>query len=220
MERRLRNFLIAVYLGTTFFGQSSVAAPAPPQEFVYAVHHSRYGRIGTYRNTIVHDGDEIAVNSELRIAVSFLGIAAFRQKASRQELWKDGRLVSFHGVTSTNGKSIELSGATDGDRFVLRTPNGETAAPADVRLANPWTPGILFGHSMFTLDRGRLDEVRVTGGQLSAVNVDGQKIQAKVYDVYLLDGQKKYEVDFDKHGTPVQFMMFISDGTVTFSLAG
>jgi hypothetical protein len=220
MERWLRNSLAAACLGATLLTGPSFAAPALPQKFAYSVHHSRYGRIGTYTNTIVQHGDEISVNTELRITVSFLGITAFRQEASRQERWNRGRLVYFHGVTNTNGKSIELSGTADGGRFVLRTPNGEAVAPANVRLANPWTSEILFGNSMFTLDRGRLDEVHVTGGEFAWVEVDGRKIHAKKYEVYLLNGSKKYEVDFDENGTPVQFMMFNSDGVVTFSLAG
>ena len=218
MECWLRNLVAAICFGATLFTGASVAAPA--QVLVYTVHHSRYGIIGTYTNTIVHDGNEISVNSELHIAVSFLGITAFRQTASRQEHWKFGRLIYFHGVTNTNGKSIELSGAADGDRFVLKTPNGEAIAPANVRLANPWTPEILFGDSMFTLDRGRLDKVRVRGGEFASVDVDGRKIHAKQYEVYLLDGRKKYEVDFNKYGPPVQFAMFNSDGIVSFSLDG
>ncbi len=217
MARGLRSLLAVVCLGMAVPNAATVAATLP-QKFAYTVHHSRYGTIGTYTNTIIHDGSEISVNTELRIAVSILGIAAFRQKASRQERWDRGRLVYFHGVTSTNGKSVELSGAADGDRFVLRTPNGETMAPANVRLANPWTTDSLSGHSMLTLDRGRLDQVRVTGGEFASVDVDGRKICARKYEVHLLNGRKKYEVEFDELGTPVQFRMFNPDGIITFSL--
>src|SRR5579863_1858932 len=123
VEGWLRNSLAAVCLaGATLLTGASAAAPAPPQKLMYTVHHSRYGTIGTYTNTIVQDGNETSVSTEIRIAVSFLGITAFRQEASREERWRDGRLVYFHGVTSTNGKPIELSGTADGDRFVLMTP--------------------------------------------------------------------------------------------------
>jgi uncharacterized protein DUF6134 len=221
MEGALRKSLVAICLaGMTLVAGASAAAPAPPQKLVYTVHHSRYGEIGTYTNTIVHDGNNTSVSTEIHIAVSFLGITAFRQEASRQERWTDGRLVYFHGVTSTNGRAVELTGAADGDRFVLKTPDGEVVAPANVRLANPWSPGILVGNAMLTPDRGRLDEVRVTGGDFAPVDVDGRQVRAKLYEVYLPDGRKKYEVDLDEHGTPVQFTTFNADGAVTFSLAG
>ena len=221
MRAWLRNFLAAVCLiaGTGLTGPSG-AAPPPLQKFVYTVHHSRFGRIGTYSNTILHDGDETSVKTEIRLAVSFLGIVVYRQEGSRQERWAGDRLVYFHGVTSTNGKSVELNGTAEGDRFVLMTPQGATVAPANVRIANPWSPGILGGNSIFTPDRGRLDEVRVSGGQFASVDVEGRQIHARKYEVYLLDGHKKYEVDLDEHGTPVQFVVFRQEGAVTFSLAG
>ena len=198
----------------------AVAAPAPPQKLVYTVHHSRYGRIGTYINTIIHDGSRTNVSTEIRIAVSLLGITMFRQEASREERWSDGRLVFFHGVTSTNGKSVELNGSADGDSFVLMTPDGSTIAPAAVVIANPWSSIFVDGKSMLTPDRGRLDEIRVTGGEATPVDVDGRQVRAKKYEVYLSDGRKKYEVDLDDKGTPVQFVDFGMDGTVTFSLNG
>ena len=223
MERWLRIWLAAVCLiaGTGLTGPSGAAPASPPaQKFVYSVHHSRYGRIGTYSNTIMHDGDQTSVKTEVRIAVSFLGFVVYRQEGLRQERWAGDRLVFFHGVTSTNGKSIELNGTAEGDRFVLTTPQGATVAPADVRIANPWSPGILGGNSIFTPDRGRLDEVRVSGGEAASLDVDGRQVHAKKYEVYLLDGSKKYEVDLDEHGTPVQFVLFRPDGDVTFSLTG
>ncbi len=220
MEGCYRKTLVAMCLaGTVFFTGELAAAPAAAQKLVYTVHDSRYGSIGTYTNTILHDGNGTSVDTEIRIAVSFLGITVFRQEASRQERWTDGRLVYFHGVTSTNGKSVEVSGAADGGRFVLRTPQGETVAPADVRLANPWSPEILAGKSMLTPDRGRLDDVRIAGGGSAQIDVDGRQVRAKKYEVYLLDGRKKYEVDFDDQGTTVQFTLFNSDSAITFSLA-
>lgn len=198
----------------------ATAATAPVEKFVYVAHHSRYGRIGTFTNTITRDGDETDVDTEVRIAVSLLGITAFRQDASRHEHWKDGRLVSFHGVTTTNGNSIELSGSAQEDHFVLQKPNGEmVVAPADVKLANPWSADALRGDSMFTPDRGRLDDVRVTTGAAD-IDIGGKPVHATRYDVYLLDGEKKYEVDVDDGGTVDQFVIYNSGGTITFSLGG
>jgi Family of unknown function (DUF6134) len=195
-------------------------AAAAPQKLVYSIHHSRYGTIGTYTNTVMRNGDDTTVTTEIRIAVSFFGVTLFRQEASRQERWNGERLVSFHGVTTTNGNAIELKGSAEGDHFVMNTPHGETVAPANVRLANPWSPGILGSNMLVTPDRGRLDEVRVSGGDAMTLSLAGHQVLAKKYEVYLLDGRKKYEIDLDEHGTPVQFVLFNQDGSVTFSLNG
>lgn len=198
----------------------AAAAPAAVQKLVYVAHHSRYGTIGTFTNTITHNGDETDVDTEVRIAVSFLGITAFRQNASRQERWKAGRLMSFHGVTTTNGNSIELSGTAQDDHFVLQKPNGEkVVAPANVKLANPWSAAALRGNEMFTPDRGRLDDVNVTAGS-AEINIGGKPVHTTRYDVYLLDGEKKYEVDVDDRGIVDQFVIYNPGGTITFSLDG
>ena len=221
MEQWLRGLVAAGFIaGQLLIADETAAAPPTLQTLVYTVHHSRYGRIGTYTNTIMRDGAEISVDTEVRIAVSFLGITMFRQEASRQERWEDGRLVFFHGVTSTNGRSIELRGTADGDMFVLTTPEGPAIAPAGVRVANPWSAGFIGGKKMLTPDRGRLDEVRVSVGQVGVVDVAGRRMRAKKYEVYLRDGRKKYEVDLNDSGTPVQFILFNRDATVSFSLNG
>jgi hypothetical protein len=213
-----KNFAIACAIATAL-ASAAGAAPAP-QKFVYTVHHSRYGKIGTFTNTVERDGEETTVTTQVRIAVSIFGVTLYRQDAERQEHWSGDRLVAFHGVTTTNGNAIELDGLAQDNHFVLKTPGGEIVAPADVRLANPWSPGILEGNFLFTPDRGRLDEVKVSGGDPATFSVGGRPVQAKKYDVFLLDGRKKYEVDLDQRGVPVQFVLFNEDGSVTFSLDG
>lgn len=206
--------------GAILCAAPAAAAPAPVQKLVYVAHHSRYGRIGTFTNTVTRNGDETDVDTEIRIAVSFVGITVFRQDASRQERWNGGRLVSFHGVTTTNGNSIELSGSAQDDHFVMQKPNGETiVAPASVKLANPWSAAALRGDSMFTPDRGRLDDVKITTGS-AEIDIGGKPLHVTRYDVFLLDGEKKYEVDVDDGGTVDQFVIYSSDGAITFSLGG
>lgn len=206
--------------GAILCAAPAAAAPAPAQKLVYVAHHSRYGRIGTFTNTVTRNGDETDVDTEIRIAVSFVGITVFRQDASRQERWNGGRLVSFHGVTTTNGNSIELSGSAQDDHFVMQKPNGETiVAPASVKLANPWSAAALRGDSMFTPDRGRLDDVKITTGS-AEIDIGGKPVHVTRYDVFLLDGEKKYEVDVDDGGTVDQFVIYSSDGAITFSLGG
>jgi hypothetical protein len=72
---------------------------------------------------------------------------------------------------------------------------------------------------MFTTDRGRLDDVNVTTGSAD-INLGGKPIHTTRYNVYLLDGVKKYEVDVDDGGTVDQFVIYNPGGTITFSLGG
>ena len=213
--------LIAVFaLGWTAGADVASAAPAAAQRLVYEVHHSRYGAIGTYTNAVEKSGDSTTVSTEAHITVSLLGVVLYRQDASRKEQWAGNRLMSFKGVTTTNGKQMEMTGEAMGDRFVMMAPDGDIVAPATVRIANPWSPEVLRGDTILTPDRGRMENVRVKGGQETSVAVNGKSTRAKRYEIDRLDGSKRYEVWLDDSGTPVQFTMFNPGGTVTFTLTG
>jgi hypothetical protein len=199
---------------------TAAAAPASPQRLVYSVHHSRYGTIGTYSNAVEKSGDSTTVDTEAHITVSILGVVLFRQDAKRQEQWNGNRLMSFKGVTTTNGKPMEMMGEAMGDRFVMMSPDGDVVAPATVRMANPWSPDVLRGDTILTPDRGRIENVRVKGGEETSVALNGKSTRAKKYEIDRLDGSKRYEVWLDDRGTPVQFTMYNPGGTVTFTLTG
>ena len=195
------------------------AAPAQ-QKMVYSVHHSRYGNIGTYTNSVEKAGDMTTVTTDAHIQVSLLGIVLYRQEAQRQERWNGNRLVSFHGVTTVNGKAMEMTGAAQGDQFVMMGPEGDIIAPASVKLANPWSSEVLRGKTLLTPDRGRMEDVDVRGGEETTVAINGKQTRAKRFEIDRLDGQKRYEVWLDDRGTPVMFTTYNPNGTVTFTLNG
>jgi hypothetical protein len=129
-------------------------------------------------------------------------------------------LVSFHGVTTVNGKAMEMTGAAQGDQFVMMGPEGDTIAPASVKLANPWSSEVLRGKTLLTPDRGRMEDVEVKPAQETMVAVNGKQTRTKRYEIDKLDGEKRYEVWLDDSGTPVKFVTFNPNGTVTFTLNG
>jgi hypothetical protein len=203
------------------FTAGTLPAPAIAAErLVYSVHHSRYGDMGTYTNAVEKSGDMTTVNTEVHLQVSILGVVMYRQEASRQERWNGGRLVSFHGVTTVNGRAMEMTGAAQGDRFVMMAPDGDIIAPASVKIANPWSPDVLRGNTILTPDRGRMENVQVKGGEDASVELKGRTASAKRYEIDRLDGQKRYEIWLDDHGTPVKFTLYNPNGNVTFTLTG
>src|SRR5215467_3331488 len=63
-------------------------APLAKEQLVYSVRHSKYGKIGTYTNTIEHHGYTTNVTTDGKLAVSVLGINLYRQDISRHETWR------------------------------------------------------------------------------------------------------------------------------------
>ena len=184
----------------------------------YKVSNSKYGHIGSYSNTIDTDGQNTTVTTTSNIAVRFIGITAYRQAAERQEKWNGDRLVSLHAATNINGKKTEVDGSAQGDHFQVTTAKGTVDDPALVRVANPWSPGLMNGDTIITPDDGASNKVQVSQGQDTMVKVGNTDVQAKQYDIDFVGGKKRYQVWFDNSGTPVMFNMVDDTGTTTFTL--
>ena len=195
-------------------------ASAAQDRLDYRVSHSIYGDIGTYSNVIETDGDTTTVRTTLDIKVSILGVVAYRRAAHRVETWMGDRLVDFQSTSRLNGKTIVLSGAAQGDKFVLTLPNGKASAPASVRVANPWTTNNLNGDTVLSPDDGAIRKARLTDAGEMSVMIQVQNIRVHEYDVAMVGTAKHYQVWFDTVGTPVMFRVFDSDGVCTFTLNG
>jgi hypothetical protein len=178
---------------------------AETQAYTYAVQHPTFGRIGTYTNIIKQSGDRTQVISRLRIAIRILGFVVYRQDATRNEEWRGNRLISFQSVTTTNGKSFDVSGLARGNTFVITTPAGTTFAPADVRPSNPWSRAILRAHVMMSTKTGKIEDVRIIGGNETVTTFDGK---TRLLRRYLIEGRKRGVVWLDNHGVPVAFKVW------------
>jgi hypothetical protein len=188
------------------------------KKLVYRVQHSIYGTVGTYTNTIEKSGDTTKVTTEAQIRVSILGLVLYRQNISRTERWRADRLVFFHGVTTTNGETLELNGSADADRFLMMTPDGEVAAPSGVRLANPWSWNAGQGSLMFTTDTGVLEALTIDKDDETSIPIGGHIFRTRHYQLRRGAGPKAYEVWMDGD-TPIQFRLVSPSNTITFTLA-
>ena len=63
---------------------------------------------------------------------------------------------------------------------------------------------------------GKVENVKVTGGGETNVNVAGASTTAKEYDV--TGGSNNYKIWFDQRGTPIMFVVDDDSGKVTFTL--
>src|SRR4029079_16801834 len=128
------------------------------------------------------------------------------------------RIVDFHSVTTENGKTVELSGKAEGDHFAIMTPNGTTNAPADVRLANPWSRQTIDGRTTLTPDRGLLEKVTIRGDVPATLNIGPRQVRTEHIQVLRSSGAGRYDVWLDEKGIPVKFSV-VGDDTIPFTLA-
>src|SRR5215471_19877992 len=82
---------------------SSVPALAGQQVYTYVVVHPIYGEIGTFTDTIDQNPGTLRIDGHLRVAVTFLGIVAYREESDTTEVLRGNRLMSLQSVTDKDG---------------------------------------------------------------------------------------------------------------------
>jgi hypothetical protein len=196
---------------------ASGSAHAAPQSYTYRVIHASYGEIGTYTNVVDQTGDDTRVDSELHVAVKILGITVFRQEARRSEYWRHQRLVSFDGVTVTNGDKIEVRGEARDGGFAIITPKGTYLAPADIHPSNPWCRMVLNADFMMSTRTGKVEHVRVLGGEEQPVAFNGNTQRLHQYEII---SDRHQFVWLDDSGVTIAFRTEENGSDVDFVLIG
>ncbi|HKO08255.1 MAG TPA: DUF6134 family protein [Alphaproteobacteria bacterium] len=194
------------------------SAAAFQQRYTYRVQDRFYGAIGTYSNTVEKSRDATTITTEAHIEVSVLGITLYRQDVSRIERQVGDRLIYFHGITTENGKSIEVDGRADGEHFIVTSPSGKVTAPGTIRSVSPWSAGRLRGDMVLMPDTGLVTKIVASGGEETSITIDGAATRVRRYQIDTVDGRERYEVWMDDKATPVMFSIQDSEGTVTFTL--
>jgi hypothetical protein len=199
--RRAPAFL-ALGLLAAALGSVGTTALADPLVYEYRIVHPTYGDIGTYANIVSRSGGQTRVETKLHIAVRAFGATLFEEEAARREYWQGDRLISFEGVTDTNGKRLEVRGEARDGGFAITTPTGTTIAPPNVHPSNPWSAEVLDTDMMMSTKTGKLSKVRVIpeGRTQAAPGITGRDLRR-----YEIDGDKRQYVWLDDRGVPVAF---------------
>jgi hypothetical protein len=190
-------------------------ARAAPELYEYRVVHSTLGDIGSYINIVERRGDDVEVRTELHVAVSILGIVVYHQEARRIERWQHDRLVSFEGVTITNGDRLEVRGEARDGGFFITTPTDTLRAPANVHPSNPWSGMVLKTDFVMSTRTGAVFRGTVKGGELKPLAIDGKMLWLRQYEVVTDNHQVIW---LDDTGVPVAFRSEEGGAQVDFVL--
>jgi Family of unknown function (DUF6134) len=177
-------------------------AIAAPEIYEYRVIHASHGEIGRYSNIVNRHGNDTEVRTELHIAVTILGIVAYRQDAERVERWHGDRLAAFDGTTVTNGERLAIHGEAQGGGFAITTPAGTVLAPANVHPSNPWSAIVLKTDTVMSTRTGKLFHGVIAGGERKPMRLGDKPVSLRQYEITT----DKHEVVWlDDQGTPVAF---------------
>jgi Family of unknown function (DUF6134) len=209
---RLAALLVAL-------GALLVAAPGAraAESYDYTVEHPTYGRIGTYRDTVERKGEEVRIDTQLRVAVTVLGITLHREEADRSEIWRGDRLISFRSHTLVNGDTIEVSGEARGDGFAITSPAGKTVVPAEIYTSSPWS--VAHSHLpklLVSTKTGKVVAVKASGSEPAEVPAAGGHLKVRHFHI---ESDKPQDVWLDARGVPVRFRTVEAGSPIDFILA-
>lgn len=214
----VRVFLLAIAGWIAMPATLGVGAwgDVPAQVYKYRVIHPVYGDIGSYTNIIEDRGAEIVVRNKFRVTVKILFAVAFEQKGDNNELWRNGRMVSFEGKMRKNGKKTAVRGYAKGDKFIIESKRGTVVAPSNVFPNNPWSPKILHTDVLMGTGDGKLFRVKSSEGGERAIEVNGKTVKTRYFKV---EGDARFELWFNEDGVPVKFSEIDEDDSaITYRL--
>jgi len=198
-------------------GMLTAAVPARAQEraYSYSVVHPLYGTIGTFTESIARSGDTTRIDSHVRVAVRILGIVVHREEGDNTEIFRGDRLVSLQSATTTNGTRIDVRGEAQGDHFVVTSPAGVVAAPADIPPSDPWVLKQIGGGTVVSVKTGRIIVTRVTGGEPAKVSLQGVTVATRHF---MARGEREQEIWLNDQDVPIMFRSIESGTPIDFVL--
>jgi hypothetical protein len=194
-------------------GLSVLASTAPAlagqQVYTYLVVHPIYGEIGTFTQAINRNQEAMQIDGHLRVAVTLLGVVAYREESDTTEVMRGNRLVSLQSVTDKDGRHLEVHGEAQGDQFMVNATTGSYAGPATMLPSDPWLLKRTGDEVVVSTSTGRMVNVQVSGGDYDTVQVNGASVTARHF---VVNGDKRQEVWLDNREIPIMFRT-VENGT-------
>jgi hypothetical protein len=211
-----RRWGLAVGLVWMVLAASGVRAAAPvlPRDLAFDI--VRKGEvIGWHTTRFSADGDRLDVAVEIRIKVTFAGIALFRYEQDSHEVWTGGRLIALDSRTNDDGDKASVTARADGDRLRIDGQAGRIFLPGDAIPTSYWNHALVDATTKIDTERGIATDLQVAPPQPDTVALDGKPMAAQRYEVtgrfamtwwYLPDGEWAKLEFRGKDGTPITYV--------------
>lgn len=194
---------------------AATPATASEERYNYSVVHPVYGEIGNLVYRIERTAETMRVSSQLRIAVTILGITAYRCESESTELWRANRLVKLETTMNKDGHHFEVRGEAQGEKFLVTSNSGTIAASPAVQPPDPWLVKAVGVTSVVSTTTGRILRAQISGGESVVIPIQGIDVAARHFSV---DDDKHQEVWVDGRDIPVMFRSIEAGEQVDFVL--
>ncbi len=170
----------------------------------YVVDHETLGDVGRHKYTFRRDGEDLIVDTEVRLAAKVLFIVVRRYEADRHEVWRQGRLVAYDSRTNDDGKEIVVRIRANGDKYVVEGPDGRFEAPGEAHLATAWNKDVVRRPLLLDVETGKLMRVSTRDAGVESVELGDRQVKARKY---VMTGDLEREFWFDSNDHWVRLRM-------------
>lgn len=195
---------------------SASANTRPPSGVIPFTVFRGGSEMGHHHTRFTADGNDLRVDVEIRLAVTFAGITVFRYTHDSTERWQDGRLVSIDTETYDDGTEYRVRGRAEGDVFrVLEGRSGPWEAPADIIPTSYWHIGCVRNERLLHTQYGEPFEVSTQLLGREAIEAAGRTIEADRYrltaslvvDAWYNSADQWVKLAFEARGAEVDYVL-------------
>ena len=219
MPRRRLLELAAAAAATPLFGplRSVRAHVATRRDLRFRVLRNG-SSIGEHRVTFRPDGDRLAVETRVEIAVKVLFLNAFRFRHHAEEVWLSGRLVSVTSTTDDNGTLLQVSGDAVADGFRIVGDEGPFLAAPHLLTSNAlWNSRIVREKRLIDVQRG--GEIGLVTKRLGDEDVDTPSGTIRASRHHMITPYYAGSVFHDSDGRWVRGLLELRGEHVEYALA-
>jgi uncharacterized protein DUF6134 len=174
--------------------------------------------IGEHRVTFQPDGDRLAVETHIDIAVKVLFLTAFRFKHEAEEIWHAGRLVSVKSTTDDNGTLLQVSGNAVEDGFRIVGEDGPFLAAGRLLTSNAlWDSRIVRENRLIDVQHG--GEIGLVTKPLGDEQVDTPQGPVRASRHQMITPYYAGSVFHDSDGRWVKALLELKGETIEYALA-
>ena len=168
------------------------------------------GEIGRHRVRFAHDGDDLTVETEVRIEVTFAFITLYRYALDGIETWRDGRLMELKTATNDDGDPYAVHAVAHGDSLVVESGAERWIAPATAAPSSLWHRDLARGPLLIGIEQG--ERMAIVVEDLGRETVPGRGGDISATHL-VVSGELERELWYDDDGILVHLRLIARDGS-------